>query len=191
MKPVRSLTAPLNAFPPPGGNLSASASHSWQESRWSRCGTPKPQIVEMSNYILLIGMLTPWNSYCNRALDIPISTKENSLAMIRWKDLCYCGFSAGTFYINENIISCEDDKRRLSSKISTYYTINAITADYFHETMSEINKMGNKLMLEMGKQINIIDMSYANSNKKKQNRSIWTRAHLAFVICILNGRQIT
>ena len=72
---------------------------------------PKPQIVETSNYILLIGMPTPWNLYCNRALDIPISIKENSLAMIRWKDLYYCGFSAGTFYINENIISCENEKK--------------------------------------------------------------------------------
>ena len=88
--------------------------------------------------------------------------------MIRWKDLCCCGFSAGTFYINENIIYCEDERRRLSSKISTNYTINIITADYFHETMSEINKTGNKLMLKMEKQIHIIDMSYANSNKKKQ-----------------------
>ena len=44
---------------------------------------PKPQIVETSNYILLIGMPTPRNLYCNRALDIPISIKENSLAMIR------------------------------------------------------------------------------------------------------------
>ena len=101
-------------------------------------------------------------------MDIPISIKENSLAMIRQKDLCYCGFSAGTFYINENIISCENEKRRLSSKISTYYTINTITADYFHETMSEINKTGNKLMLEIGKQINIIDMTYAYLNKRKQ-----------------------
>ena len=38
-------------------------------------------------------------------------------------------------------------------------------ADYFHETMSEINKTDNKLMLEIGKQINIIDMTYANLNK--------------------------
>ena len=129
---------------------------------------PKPQIVETSNYILLIGMPTPWNLYCNRALDILILIKENLLAMIRWKDLCYCGFSAGTFYINENIISCENEKRRLSSKISTYYTINTITADYFHETMFEINKTDNKLMLEIGKQINIIDMTYANLNKRKQ-----------------------
>ena len=129
---------------------------------------PKPQIIKTLNYILLIGMPTPWNLYCNQALDIPISIKENSLAMIRWKDLCYCGFRAGKFYINKNIISCEDEKRRLSSKISTYYTINAISADYFHETMSEINKTGNKLMLEMRKQINIIDMTYANLNKRKQ-----------------------
>ena len=88
--------------------------------------------------------------------------------MIRWKDLCYCGFSAGTFYINENIISCKNEKRRLSSKISTYYTINSIMADYFHETMFEINKTDNKLMLEIGMQINIIDMTYANLNKRKQ-----------------------
>ena len=31
--------APLNAFTPPGGNISALASHSWQESSWSRCRT--------------------------------------------------------------------------------------------------------------------------------------------------------
>ena len=41
-------------------------------------------------------------------------------------------------------------------------------ADYFHETMFEINKTDNKLMLEIGKQINIIDMTYANLNKRKQ-----------------------
>ena len=34
--------------------------------------------------------------------------------------------------------------------------------------MSEINKTGNKLMLEIGKQINIIDTTYANLNKRKQ-----------------------
>ena len=72
-------------------------------------------------------------------------------------------------FISMKILSCENEQR-LSSKICTYYTINTITADYFHETMSEINinKTGNKLMLEIGKQVNIIDMTYANLNKRKQ-----------------------
>ena len=41
--------APLNTFPPPGGNLSTSASHSWQESRQSRCPmTLSPRTLKAS-----------------------------------------------------------------------------------------------------------------------------------------------
>ena len=39
---------------------------------------PKPQIVETSRYILMIGIQTPWNLYCNQALDIPVSTSNSS-----------------------------------------------------------------------------------------------------------------
>ena len=44
-------------------------------------------------------------------------------------------------------IPCEDEKSRLSSKNGIYYTVNTVTAEFFHEAMTEINKTGDKLML--------------------------------------------
>ena len=37
----------------------------------------KPKFMESTEYILMIGMPVPWNIYCNRALDIPVSLTEN------------------------------------------------------------------------------------------------------------------
>ena len=110
---------------------------------------PKPRIIESSSYIMMIAMPTPWNIYCNRALDISVSLKENPLVMIHRQDPCHCAFSAGPYYINENLIACENQKRKLTSKIGIYYTVNTIMADFFYKTMAEINNTKDKLMIEL------------------------------------------
>ena len=92
---------------------------------------PKCQIIEMTNFIMLIVMPSPWVLYCNKALDIPAKLDENPLAMIRRKDLCNCAFSAGPYYIHKNIISCEDQEWKSTSGIGIYYTVNTVTADFF------------------------------------------------------------
>ena len=113
----------------------------------------------------MIVMPTPWNIYCSRALDIPVSLKENPLAMIHRQDLCHCAFSAGPYYINENLIACENQKRKLTSKIGIYYTVNTIMADFFYKTMAEINNTKDKLMIELDKQFNMVDLRYEKMEK--------------------------
>ena len=116
----------------------------------------------------MIPMPTPWNIDCNRALDIPVSLKENPLAMMHRQDLCHCAFSAGPYYINENLIACENQKRKLTSKIGIYHTVNTITADFFYKTMAEINSTKDKLMIELDKQVNMADMTYEKMEKWKE-----------------------
>ena len=78
---------------------------------------PKSQIIEMMNFIMLMAMPTLWMLYCNKALDIPAKLDDSPLAMIKRKDLCNCSFSAGPYYVHENIISCEDQERKSISGI--------------------------------------------------------------------------
>ena len=47
--------------------------------------------------------------------------------IIKKKDLCQCSLSAGTWYIQENIVHCEDEA---SSDLQLYYTINMAVMIY-------------------------------------------------------------
>jgi len=118
---------------------------------------PQPEILETNDYILLIGMPSPWKIYCNRALDIPVTLKESSLAIIRRKDMCHCGFSSRNYYLHENILDCEDEMMKLASNIGIFYTVNTITADFFHKVMNDVNETNNRLTMEVNDQINVIE----------------------------------
>ena len=46
---------------------------------------------------------------------------------IKKKDLCQCSLSAGTWFIQENIVHCEDEA---SSDLQLYYTVNMAVMIY-------------------------------------------------------------
>ena len=50
-------------------------------------------------------------------------------------DLCQCSISAGTWYIQENIVYCTD---KVETKIDLYYTVNMAVIIYQFE--DKINK---------------------------------------------------
>ena len=82
--------------------------------------------------------------------------------------MCHSGFSAGPFYIHKNILSCEDQKQKLAFQIGVYYTVNTVTADFFYQTMSKINKTKDRLILELDNQVNLVDMTYDRMKKQKE-----------------------
>ena len=128
---------------------------------------PKPELLEGTEYLILIGMPKPWNLYCNKALDIPVQLKESPLAIIRRKDLCHCAFSAGPYYIHENLLKCEDEHHKLASQVSLFYTINTATADFFQKTMKDIQKNKDRVMIELEEQVSSVIMNFEEVKKTK------------------------
>ena len=52
---------------------------------------------------------------------------ETDHVIIKKKDLCQCSLSAGTWYIQENIVHCEEEA---SSDLQLYYTVNMAVMIY-------------------------------------------------------------
>ena len=72
---------------------------------------PKPEIIEGQDYLIFVGMPSPWRIYCDKALDIPIKIKESSLAIIPRKQICISVESAQEITLYMKISSHVTDKK--------------------------------------------------------------------------------
>ena len=82
---------------------------------------PTPQILDAGKHILLGNLPEPWTVVCSSNDPIPNPTEASRYVIIKKKDLCQCSISAGTWFIQENIVHC---KGEASSFIQLYYTCN-------------------------------------------------------------------
>ena len=88
---------------------------------------PTPQILDAGKHILLGNIPEPWSVVCSKNDPIPNPLEASKYVIIKKKDLCQCSLSAGTWYIQENIVHCEDEA---SSDLQLYYTINMAVMIY-------------------------------------------------------------
>ena len=69
----------------------------------------------------------PWSVVCSKNDPIPNPLEASKYVIIKKKDLCQCSLSAGTWFIQENIVHCEDEA---SSDLQLYYTVNMAVMIY-------------------------------------------------------------
>ena len=70
---------------------------------------PTPQILDAGKHILLGNIPEPWSVVCSKNDPIPNPLEASKYVIIKKKDLCQCSLSAGTWFIQENIVHCEDE----------------------------------------------------------------------------------
>ena len=88
---------------------------------------PTPQILDAGKHILLGNIPEPWSVVCSKNDPIPNPLEASKYVIIKKKDLCQCYLSAGTWFIQENIVHCEDEA---SSDLQLYYTVNMAVLIY-------------------------------------------------------------
>ena len=70
---------------------------------------PTPQILDAGKHILLGNIPEPWSVVCSKNDPIPNPLEVSKYVIIKKKDLYQCSLSAGTWFIQENIVHCEDE----------------------------------------------------------------------------------
>ena len=88
---------------------------------------PTPQILDAGKHILLGNIPEPWLVVCSKNDAIPNPMEASKYVIIKKKDLCQCSLSAGTWYIQENIVHCENEA---SSDLQLYYAVNIAVMIY-------------------------------------------------------------
>ena len=88
---------------------------------------PTPQILDAGKHILLGNIPEPWSVVCSKNDPIPNPLEASKYVIIKKKDLCQCSLSAGTWFIQENIVHCEDEA---STDLQLYYTVNMAVMIY-------------------------------------------------------------
>ena len=88
---------------------------------------PTLQILDAGKHILLGNIPEPWSVVCSKNDPIPNPLEASKYVIIKKKDLCQCSLSAGTWYIQENIVHCEGEA---SSDLQLYYTVNMAVMIY-------------------------------------------------------------
>ena len=88
---------------------------------------PTPQILDVGKHILLGNIPELWSVVCSKNDPIPNPLEASKYVIIKKKDLCQCSLSAGTWYIQENIVHCEEEA---SSDLQLYYTVNMAVMIY-------------------------------------------------------------
>ena len=86
-----------------------------------------PQILDAGKHILLGNIPEPWSVVCSKNDPIPNPLEASKYVIIKKKDLCHYSLSAGTRYIQENIVHCEEEA---SSDVQLYYTVNMAVMIY-------------------------------------------------------------
>ena len=116
--------------------------------------TPEPRVLDAGDYLLLAGLPIPWTLFCTKEKQIPNPTEGSPYIIIKRTQLCLCSISAGPYYLQENILSCEDENVDLRK----YYTVNMAVVNYFGTQVPEIEQIDGHMQIETmkanGKELN-------------------------------------
>ena len=116
--------------------------------------TPEPRVLDAGDYLLLAGLPIPWTFLCTKERQIPNPTEGSPYIIIKRAQLCLCSISAGPYYLQENILSCEDE----NVDLHMYYTVNMAVVNYFGTQIPEIEQIDGHMQIETinknGKELN-------------------------------------
>ena len=88
---------------------------------------PEPAILDAGDHLLLGNLPLPWSYMCSHEDQIPNPITGSKYAIIKKSDLCQCSLSAGTWYLQENIVYCTGE---LDTRLTLYYTLNMAAIIY-------------------------------------------------------------
>ena len=92
--------------------------------------------MNAGDYLLLAGLQVPWTFFCTKKRQIPNPTEGSPDIIIKWTQLSFCSKSAGPYYLQENVLSCEDENMDLHM----YHTVNMTVVNYFGTQIPEIRE---------------------------------------------------
>ena len=92
--------------------------------------------MDADDYLLLAGFPTSWTIFCTKGRQIPNPTEGSAYIIIRTQ-LCLCSISAGAYYLQENILSCEDE----NVDLNMCYAVNMAVVNYFGTQIPEIENI--------------------------------------------------
>ena len=102
----------------------------------------------------MAGLPIPWTFFCTKERQIPNPTEGSPYIIIKRTQICLCYISAGPFYLQENILFCEDE----NVDLHIYYTVNMAVVNYFGPQISEIELIDGHMQIETinanGKELN-------------------------------------
>ena len=105
---------------------------------------PEPRVLDAGDYLLLAGLPIPWTFFCTKERQIPNPTEGSPYIIIKRTQLCLCSISAGPYYLQENILSCEDE----NVDLHMYYTVNMEVVNYFGTQIQEIEQIDGHMQIE-------------------------------------------
>ena len=105
---------------------------------------PEPRILNAGDYLLLAGLPVPLTFFCTKERQIPNPTESSPYIFIKGTQLCLCLISAGPYYLQENVLSCENENVGLHM----YYTMNMAVVNYCGTYIPEIEKINGHMQIE-------------------------------------------
>ena len=106
--------------------------------------TPEPRVLDTGDYLLLAGLSILWTFFCTKERQIPNHTEGSPYIIIRRTQLCLCSISAGPYYLQENVLSCDDE----NVELNVYYTVNMAVVNYFGTQIPEVEKIDGYMQIE-------------------------------------------
>ena len=105
--------------------------------------TPEPRILDAGDNLLLAELLVPWTFICTKERQIPNPTEGSPYIIIKGTQLCPCSISAGPYYLQENVLSCEDE----IVDLHMYFTVNMADVNYFGTQIPDIEKIDGHMQI--------------------------------------------
>ena len=106
--------------------------------------TPESRVLDGGDCLLLAGLPIPWTFFCTKERQIPNPTEGSPYIIIKRTQLCLCSISAGPYYFQEYILSCEDE----NVDLHMYYTVNMAVVNHFGTQIPEIEQIDGHMQIE-------------------------------------------
>ena len=101
-------------------------------------------MLDAGDYLLLARLPIPWTFFFTKERQIPNPSEGSPYIIIKRTQLCLCPISAGPYYLQENILSCEDE----NVDLHMYYTVNMVVVNYFGTQIPEIKQIDVHMQIE-------------------------------------------
>ena len=100
--------------------------------------------MDADEYLLLAGLPIPWTFFCTKERQIPNPTEGSPYIIRRRTQLCLYSVSAGPYYLQKILLSCEDE----NVDLHMYYTVNMAVVNYFGTQIPAVEKIDGHMHIE-------------------------------------------
>ena len=106
--------------------------------------TSEPRVLDAGDYLPLAGLSVPWPFFCKKERQIPNPTQGSPYIIIKRTQLWLCSTHAGPYYLQENVLPCENG----NVDLHMYNTVNVAVVNYFGTQIPEIEKIDGHMQIE-------------------------------------------